>query len=85
MIGKLWAKFIWPVLASFPHSVRATERHTGPWALARCGWFWVAPKNNRGHVLPIGDSREHKLSTRCWCKPKVDSEIVSHNAKDGRE
>ena len=40
------------------------------------------------HVVPLGDFREHEVSTRCWCKPVRDGEepnVWVHNALDERE
>ena len=40
---------------------------------------------NRQHIYPKGDLREHQISAHCWCKPTCDTELVIHNAADGRE
>jgi hypothetical protein len=41
------------------------------------------------HIVPIGDTRKHILTTDCWCQPKVEHEslipFVTHNAADMRE
>lgn len=45
---------------------------------------------NRGtyHVVPVGDLKEHKVSSDCWCKPVQDDEELNvwvHNSMDKRE
>jgi len=42
---------------------------------------------NRWHVIPISDLREHEDTPSCWCKPTLDEEpdVFVHNAMDGRE
>lgn len=40
------------------------------------------------HIIPLGDLREHELTTHCWCEPTRDDEepiILMHHAADGRE
>lgn len=43
--------------------------------------------NERMHVYPTNDIREHILSLDCPCQPVLDEEdnIVIHNSFDGRE
>lgn len=40
---------------------------------------------DRLHIYPKGDLREHQISAHCWCKPTCDTELIIHNAADGRE
>jgi len=82
---KLWRAFTWRIAWLIGGwSDRAVERRTGPRALVHRGWFWVVTKDGRGHTLPMGDTREHRLSTACWCKPDIDGMLASHNAQDSR-
>jgi len=38
------------------------------------------------HIYPMGDLRDHQISKKCWCSPKVeDGSLVIHNSMDGRE
>lgn len=40
------------------------------------------------HVVPVGDLREHTVSSGCWCRPTPDDEhpnIFIHHAMDQRE
>ena len=38
------------------------------------------------HVYPLNDLREHVLEgTTCWCHPKIEDDVVVHNAMDQRE
>jgi len=84
-LGSIWRTACWPLIWLFGgSSYPAVERRTGPRALVRTGWFWVKTADGRAHTLPIGDKREHRLSTQCWCGPKIDGLLASHNAKDGR-
>lgn len=51
---------------------------------------WRRAMSNRGtyHVVPIGDLREHKVSSDCWCKPVQDDEepnVWVHSSMDERE
>lgn len=42
----------------------------------------------RTHIIPIGDLKEHELTVHCWCCPTEDDEepsILLHHAADGRE
>lgn len=46
------------------------------------------PSEEKVHVMPVGDFREHEESEHCWCKPQPDAEessVLIHNALDGRE
>lgn len=45
----------------------------------------MAWKVTRNHVHPLGDLREHWLTTDCWCRPYLYDGIVVHNSLDGRE
>ena len=53
---------------------------SGTWALAQA---------RRGlHVVPMGDLREHALTSECWCGPTPDAEqplLWTHNSMDRRE
>ena len=41
------------------------------------------------HVIPVGDTKEHALSAKCWCIPTVEVYgsllLIIHNAKDNRD
>lgn len=37
------------------------------------------------HVIPNNDLREHIEAVDCWCLPKDDGQIVTHNSADERE
>lgn len=51
----------------------------------RYGWVTSHGKN-RVHVFPVGDLREHKRSSKCWCSPDIDENgTVVHNSADRRE
>ncbi len=42
----------------------------------------------RCHVIPLGDFREHEVSAGCWCGPRAlpdCPQVLQHNALDGRE
>lgn len=41
---------------------------------------------NRWHVIPVNDLREHEATPACWCKPTPDEEhdMFVHNAMDRR-
>lgn len=39
----------------------------------------------RVEVIPVDDLRPHECGLDCWCKPRVDDDIVVHNALDKRE
>lgn len=39
----------------------------------------------RVHILPLNDLRQHEESSDCWCEPKIDGDIIVHNALDERE
>ncbi len=42
----------------------------------------------RTHVYPVNDLREHKTAKGwCWCRPVFEEggRLVVHNSKDGRE
>lgn len=44
--------------------------------------------NNKVHVIPVDDLREHITSVDCFCKPITDDEdenVIVHNAMDKRE
>jgi len=44
--------------------------------------------DERVHVVPINDWREHDPSVECWCKPTPDDEeprIIVHHSMDRRE
>lgn len=41
--------------------------------------------SDRQHIWPINDIRKHQQSAHCWCKPTCDTELIIHNAADGRE
>ena len=55
------------------------------------GWLNISGKNAAGytvvHVVPKGDTFEHKLDSTCWCQPELDEEdhVVLHNSHDQRE
>lgn len=47
---------------------------------------WACYETSEGpHVVPINDTREHKLSDDCWCSPFMDEHIHVHNSLDDRE
>ena len=38
------------------------------------------------HVVPLNDLKPHVESGRwCHCKPRIDGDVLIHNAYDGRE
>ncbi len=37
------------------------------------------------HVLPVGDEKEHVQSKDCACGPRIENNLVIHNAYDNRE
>ena len=37
------------------------------------------------HVCPLGDLKEHEISTKCWCEPELIEGVWVHNSADGRE
>lgn len=37
------------------------------------------------HILPTDDTKPHIESVVCACRPRVEGNMVSHNAWDGRE
>lgn len=40
----------------------------------------------RVHVLPVNDLKPHiEAGEWCHCAPRVDGDLVIHNAYDGRE
>jgi len=41
--------------------------------------------NDFWHVLPKNDLRGHQENARCDCKPRVENNLIIHNAFDGRE
>lgn len=50
--------------------------------------FWVAGSEERWHVVPVDDLREHNSSKTCWCHPTPDDEdpgIYVHHSMDQRE
>lgn len=53
------------------------------------GWAIVDnPNTFEAHVVPVGDTRGHTISTPCWCVPCRDTEqptLWIHNAADQRE
>lgn len=43
---------------------------------------------DRIHVVPLNDLREHDSTASCWCKPTEDDEtpgVFLHHSMDGRE
>ena len=43
-------------------------------------------RDDKIHVVPLNDLREHDTSIECWCKPTVnEDDIVIHHALDDRE
>lgn len=52
-------------------------------------WLVVEEEPGERHVIPIGDTREHTLSERCWCCPELEDgdegDVFVHNSHDGRE
>lgn len=55
------------------------------------GWLNIIGQNAAHeeitHVIPKGDTYEHKLDSTCWCQPDLDEEfhVVTHNSHDRRE
>lgn len=54
------------------------------------GWFWEMEIRDGqpvppAHILPLGDTQEHRLDSSCPCKPKFTPGSYSHQAFDGRE
>lgn len=46
----------------------------------------VIEDEDRIHVMPLGDLREHETSCNCWCRPSAeDDDLIVHNSMDGRE
>lgn len=41
--------------------------------------------NERFHVVPINDLREHQENEKCWCRPNDDEGVIVHNSMDRRE
>ena len=44
--------------------------------------------DERVHIVPENDLREHLVNKDCWCNPDVDEEfenIIIHHALDGRD
>jgi len=37
------------------------------------------------HVVPIDDLREHIIDESCWCHPHEDDGTIIHNSMDLRE
>ena len=38
------------------------------------------------HVYPVGDFREHEITTLCWCNPTEDEDGThNHHSMDRRE
>ena len=38
------------------------------------------------HFYPVNDFREHNTETpECWCNPRIEDDMVIHNALDQRE
>ena len=53
------------------------------------GKWAVFPRPGEQHVIPLNDSREHKISRGCWCKPHelqgMTHAVYAHHADDCRE
>ena len=43
--------------------------------------------NNRTHIYPLNDTREHATDgSPCWCEPQeAEPGLIVHNSADGRE
>lgn len=41
--------------------------------------------DDRYHVYPLNDLREHIIEGECWCGAYDDDGVIIHNALDGRE
>lgn len=37
------------------------------------------------HVLPVNDLRDHEETLDCWCRPREDDGVITHNSMDRRE
>jgi hypothetical protein len=55
------------------------------------GWLRITGQNAAHqtvvHVVPKGDTYEHKLHSDCWCQPDLDEDfyVVTHHSHDQRE
>lgn len=45
---------------------------------------WLS-QQNPPEVTPLNDLREHIEGVKCWCKPRMDEDVIVHNSLDGRE
>lgn len=51
-------------------------------------WALYSDDDQRRHVVPMADGREHVIDLGCWCGPWAHPEdrgIIVHRSCDGRE
>ena len=51
------------------------------------GWRAEWGGDRPGEVWPMDDLREHDIggATTCWCRPRLDGDVLVHNSMDRRE